>query len=402
MEDSELLLSGYCTRGAPVKKSLGGKEYEIEQYQGDHANEYCVYEMKNGVRDGRAELFDDGVVKMRWQMKNGVRDGCYVLFDKGIVVREGMWNTSDSGEERIINNTQEELRMTIRKNGEVVYIGDYNEKLERNGYGFKYESGLVKHYGKWENDKLVELKQRFVSEKEMYEYANGSTFDLLSHRPIYIGGYKQDETSGLMKRHGPGRSLDSRTGVCEYESEWENGVENESKRVLLYDGWYRKHTANKSTGRAVTDTNSIFIGTRVLIKYPSETEELRVENNDFNEPNMTELKLTELARLKRIVIGDTCFSKVRTFELNGLNALESVVIGKKNFTVTTAGPRRDGYCRIVSCPRLQSIQMGDWSFGDYHTFELANLPTLQSIQMGECCFYWSPLFSLASRSGGLE
>ena len=117
---------------------------------------------------------------------------------------------------------------------------------------------------------------------------------------------------------------------------------------------------------------------------------------------MTELKLTELARLKRIVIGDTCFSKVRTFELNGLNALESVVIGKKNFTVTTAGPRRDGYCRIVSCPRLQSIQMGDWSFGDYHTFELANLPTLQSIQMGECCFYWSPLFSLASRSGGLE
>ena len=59
-----------------VRKSVRGKEYEIERYQGDHANEYCVYEVKDGVRDGTAELFDNGMVKMeneewsaRWSLR---------------------------------------------------------------------------------------------------------------------------------------------------------------------------------------------------------------------------------------------------------------------------------------------------------------------------------------------
>ena len=400
VKESELLLSGYFTRGVTVKRSCGGKDFEIEYYQGDHANEYCVYEMKDGVRNGRAELFDDGMVKLRWTMKNGVRDGSYVLFDKGVVVREGTWNFEDNGEERIVDNTHEELKMVIRTNGEVVYEGDYNTKMERSGYGYEFENGLMRRYGKWEKDVLVELKQRFVSEKEMIEYASGSTCDLISHRPIYIGGYIRDEASGTMKRNGFGRSLDGDTGVCEYESEWENGVEKESKRVPLYNGWYHKHGTSESTRRAIGETEPILVGTRALMKYPPEVEELRVDSSDFNEPSMTELKLSGLTGLKRVVIGDTCFINVRSFELSGLDALETVVIGKKNFTTTTAGPRKDGSCRIVNCARLKSISLSDWSFGDYHAFELSNLPSLQSLQMGECCFYWSPSFALTSEREG--
>ena len=62
-------MDGYLTKGKAIQKSYGEKEYEIERYQGEHANEYCVYEMKDGIRDGTAELFDDGMVKMRWEMK---------------------------------------------------------------------------------------------------------------------------------------------------------------------------------------------------------------------------------------------------------------------------------------------------------------------------------------------
>ena len=54
--------------GLPIKKTYNGKEYEIERYQGDHSREYCVYEMKNGIRDGSAELFENGMVKLRWLM----------------------------------------------------------------------------------------------------------------------------------------------------------------------------------------------------------------------------------------------------------------------------------------------------------------------------------------------
>ena len=35
--------------------------------------------------------------------------------------------------------------------------------------------------------------------------------------------------------------------------------------------------------------------------------------------------------LKRIVIGDDCFGKVRVFELDGLDELESVEIGQRSF-----------------------------------------------------------------------
>ena len=54
----------------------------------------------------------------------------------------------------------------------------------------------------------------------------------------------------------------------------------------------------------------------------------------------------------------------------------------------------DGCLRIVNCPKLQSIQVAEYSFSDYHSLELRNLPSLQSIQMGEWCFYEAPLFSL--------
>ena len=97
--------------------------------------------------------------------------------------------------------------------------------------------------------------------------------------------------------------------------------------------------------------------------------------------------------LKTIVIGDDCFGKVRTLKLNGLNELESVVIGQRSFRIDIY-ERNDGSYRIVNCPKLQSIQIGEYSFRDYHSFELNNLPSLQSIDIGERCFYWAPSFSL--------
>ena len=104
--------------------------------------------------------------------------------------------------------------------------------------------------------------------------------------------------------------------------------------------------------------------------------------------------------LKRIVIGNDCFGKVRVFELDGLGELESVVIGKESFRIRD-GKRSDGSCRIVNCPKLKSIQIGNESFYDYHSFELNNLPSLQSIDIGRECFRWVPSFSLTGVIDGL-
>ena len=109
--------------------------------------------------------------------------------------------------------------------------------------------------------------------------------------------------------------------------------------------------------------------------------------------DITSFNISNNGVLKRIVIGYNCFGKVRVFDLNGLSELESVVIGKESFMIDS-DERNDGSYRIVNCPKLKSIQIGNKSFQDYHSFELSNLNSLQSIDIGERGFFWTPLFSL--------
>ena len=76
------------------------------------------------------------------------------------------------------------------------------------------------------------------------------------------------------------------------------------------------------------------------------------------------------------------------------------VIGERSFRISDK-ERSDGSYRIVNCPKLKSIQIGDFSFSDYHSFELNNLPSLQSIDMGNSCFWFAPSFSLTGLIDGL-
>lgn len=102
-------------------------------------------------------------------------------------------------------------------------------------------------------------------------------------------------------------------------------------------------------------------------------------------------------RLRTIVIGDDCFDRIQQLEVVGLKALESMVVGSSSFTSCKEGHEsHGGICSVSNCPRLVSITMGDYAFGDYSSLELQSLPCLQSLQIGEGCFYNAPLFSLRS------
>ena len=113
--------------------------------------------------------------------------------------------------------------------------------------------------------------------------------------------------------------------------------------------------------------------------------------------------------LRTVIINSDCFSWVRLFELDGMNGLESVIVGSSCFAIlgvfnklnindvplTYIQP--DGYVRIVNCPRLKCIQIGENSF-DHHSIELHNLPSLQSIIVSDYGFYYSTSFVLVGIS----
>ena len=130
--------------------------------------------------------------------------------------------------------------------------------------------------------------------------------------------------------------------------------------------------------------------------YDPETVESIEEEYTCNDYEGTELILKGLPKLKSIEIGEECFLTTRTFELDGLNALERVVIGRWSFADVNGfddvknSQRTDGNYTISNCAHLKSIEMGDAAFGDYRLFSLTNLPSLESIVMGIYSFYHAP------------
>ena len=178
-------------------------------------------------------------------------------------------------------------------------------------------------------------------------------------RVKYKGGYCYNT------RFGKGILYD-RNGDIKYIGLW------------IYDNPYSPH----SDGKAIDN----------------HTESVSIPNNSFNKLESFVLPSFILS-LKRIVIGDGCFGKTRVFELDGLSELESVVIGEWSFIYAkvddgVVSERNDGECRIVNCPKLKSIQIGNGSFIDYRSFELNNLPSLESIDIGDKCFGYALSFSL--------
>ena len=111
---------------------------------------------------------------------------------------------------------------------------------------------------------------------------------------------------------------------------------------------------------------------------------------------MKHLKLTDdcvlvdwnvslLLNLESIEIGDNSFGSVQTFQIDGLNRLKTINIGINSFAhnINYYGRNVSKSFHILNCESLESIQIGEYSFNDFGgEFELKNLPQLQSIQIG--------------------
>ena len=89
--------------------------------------------------------------------------------------------------------------------------------------------------------------------------------------------------------------------------------------------------------------------------------------------------------MESIEIADDSFRSVSTFQIEGLNQLKTIKIGKNSFTQekNSYGNNASKSFHILNCESLESIEIGEYSFSDFGgEFELKNLPQLQSIQIG--------------------
>ena len=84
--------------------------------------------------------------------------------------------------------------------------------------------------------------------------------------------------------------------------------------------------------------------------------------------------------MKQLTIGFNALNSISKMELNGLGALESVVVMRGGLT---GGTDR---LRVVNCANLSSIDIGEYAFIKYKNLELTNLPMLQRISIGSSAF----------------
>ena len=123
-----------------------------------------------------------------------------------------------------------------------------------------------------------------------------------------------------------------------------------------------------------------------------------VVNDGLNEPDFTGFDLSGFSKLKRLEIGNDCFTYVEEVKLIGLSELESVEIGMNSFTQHKNDYDNDpnGQFYLKNCPKLKSLKMGRYSFSDYTVIEIENVDALEVIEMGDldelsCNFYCASL-----------
>ena len=431
-KESRYLLNDYITK-EKKKISINGVEYEVTLYQGDHSNEYLLSEMKDGQVEGRCQLFNRGILSLAWMMKNGKRIGGVTEYENGKAIQKEGWDSllgNDEGDRRMIENSKEGLIMAIRRKCErdeendeddygcVIYRGEFDEEMNRDGYGIEYDmdNGKEKIEGYWEKDKLIQMIREFDADNnQMIEYAENedndeSSVELLNRVPIYIGGYCTE--NGKYVRNGKGYLIDEVSGTANRESEWENGKEKKECGTDLYEGWYVEGMS-ESIRNVLNNEIPSEMKTNPIVNVPPK----RVEIHDSSELNAMDLKVTELVIcsnsckylndlnlnkykwLESIEIGDDCFESVKTFQINGLNRLKTIKIGNNSFTQkkNDKGNDKSKSFHILNCESLKSIQIGKFSFSDFAgDFELKNLPQLQSIQIGTIGSYYSYNFYYSS------
>ena len=333
-----------------MKECEGGNEVLMGLVKILKNQEYCEWVLKKDVKDAYVALYrHDGL--------------CW--YNEGVIER-----THSIVEEVCLNGVIEvdiASHTLLRVNGEEVSEIEHNRVLDLNDEGERWEGDVLNNepYG-W--GVLYDSENRRVYEGFRIDDANvcyGRSFYSENQKVEYEGGI----CGGM--RWGRGTQSD-RNGNTVFEGEWMNN-EQLSKRVVLNEENQLLH---------------------------NHIEELIVENNSCNRKEWTALDLSFMSKLRLLKVGDECFENVKEVKLIELNRLERVVIGKNSFTkhkndfpVFINTSRH--FC-LNNCWRLRELMIGCFSFSDYSVCEIENVPSLEVIEMGElnelsCNFFFASL-----------
>ena len=124
------------------------------------------------------------------------------------------------------------------------------------------------------------------------------------------------------------------------------------------------------------------------LDYLSSTVTQIIVNTGVSDIKLTELDLSRFHQLKVLEIGDYCFYYVKEVKLIELNKLESVEIGNNCFEIKKRSGKDPDYSFCLKdCPKLKSLRIGHHSFPHYSVCEIENVDALEVIEIGKLYEY---------------
>lgn len=128
---------------------------------------------------------------------------------------------------------------------------------------------------------------------------------------------------------------------------------------------------------------------------------IQFQDNTNNDHGLTSFSPPAISQVRQLILGDKCLKNVHTFELVGLNQLQEFRVGEYSCTQSTGLNGitiwYDSVFRIMDCPNLLSIHIGDYSFSGYKKMVLERLP-LSGVSSWDCVSVFTEEFSLRSMS----
>ena len=123
----------------------------------------------------------------------------------------------------------------------------------------------------------------------------------------------------------------------------------------------------------------------LYVKNCESLRELKIGNHSFEEYSVCAIE--NVGSLELIEVGSECFKNVNELKLIGMKMLKKVLIGENCFTKKKSDDDKSAYGLYVkNCELLRELKIGNHSFEEYSVCEIENVGSLELIEVGSECF----------------
>ena len=173
----------------------------------------------------------------------------------------------------------------------------------------------------------------------------------------------------------------------EYEGEWYggmrsgHGIQYNRNGEVMYDGYWMYDEHMETT---------VLMKERKLLH--TFITSLKIEGCWTMDMCLSESFFSMLPHLELLMIGDNCFS-CQNLTIKSMNNLKRIMIDNYSYRswILYSSCKEHVHFRVVDCPQLRSIEIGNRSFLECGNCEFRNLPYLVMMKLGYHCFQWASL-----------